>query len=238
MISPRPGDKGVHVQELVHGKSDSISFTDSRLRGAYSGLPSNTGAPVNFALTTCGGGEEVGVARRRRYSETEIPAAFACWRISYASPSRTLKVSAIMGKTVIPSCPKSAERFLGIGAAQFHCDAVVVMAIHPDLLQLQFRASQSQLASVAAWIAASDETDCPVRAGSLDSLDGGAKEDGSIYLWTDFDPPKPEGIFFGYKGCALPGSHQVFSLTPYRPTCSTMCGTASTACGGTGAGSR
>jgi hypothetical protein len=104
MIGPTPGDKHIHVEKVLHGKSASSSRTDSVVSGAWFSNAAKISAPVRGqrirrgALLTGGSALE----RRRKYSETLNPSFLACLRISRASSSVTLNVIVTIGNTVLP----------------------------------------------------------------------------------------------------------------------------------------
>ena len=107
VVGPTPSQKHVHIEEVFHGKSASISRTNFVSIGGWSGKGAKIIAPVNSHFT-CVGAPIVRPtqARRLRYSETLSFSRFARDRISRASSSVTLNVKVFMGITVLPGCAR------------------------------------------------------------------------------------------------------------------------------------
>ena len=101
VIGPPPRDEDIDIEEVLHGKSERSSRTDSVVSGGWSSGAAKIIAPVCRQRTRRGfRGLWVGrLARRRRYSETLIPSFFACDLIKRASSSLTL--NEIVATTVI-----------------------------------------------------------------------------------------------------------------------------------------
>src|SRR5438552_18995457 len=102
VVRPTPGDENIDIREILHGKSERSSRTDSVVSGGWFSGGAKIIAPVCGQRTRRGARDGgIGVlARRRRYSETLMPSFLADDRISRASSLVTLKVIVIIGNTV------------------------------------------------------------------------------------------------------------------------------------------
>ncbi len=105
VVSPSPSDQQIDVEEVVHGKSDSISQTELVVSGGSSGPPEKAIDPtISHLMIWMGTSFRASPrARLRRNSDTESSASRACLRISSASSSVTLNESVFIGNTVLPN---------------------------------------------------------------------------------------------------------------------------------------
>jgi hypothetical protein len=103
VIHPTPSHQHIHVQQVFHGKSESISRTDSVVKGGWLGNGAKIIAPVNSHRTrvNAAGFGPTPPARCLRYSERLNFALFDKERIFRASSSVTLKLSVFIGNTVL-----------------------------------------------------------------------------------------------------------------------------------------
>jgi hypothetical protein len=146
MVGPAPRQQHVYVEQVSHGKSASISRTDSVLSGGRSARGAKIIAPVYLHLIRAGAGPAVlrPVERRRRYSERVIFSRLARERIRRASSSLTLKDNVFTGKTVLQSghlvkrylfplpgaCPVLDSRHYGRPRIRWKCHRRVVQFLH------------------------------------------------------------------------------------------------------------
>src|SRR5438552_5862482 len=104
VVRPTPGDENIDIREILHGKSERSSRTDSMVSGGWFSGAAKIIAPV-CGQRTRRGFREAGIetlARRRRYSERLIRSFLARDRIRRASSSVTLNVIAAISNTALP----------------------------------------------------------------------------------------------------------------------------------------